>query len=190
MKGSDDAGGTWGYSWDTDDWGFQTLAELPGKAVNPSPAHQATEVDFSSRTLSWDDGAGDLADTFNVYIGDAADNLTLVSSAQSGETYVLTDSNMELWPKGMCYWRIDSTNGAGTTTGDDWYFTVGPLFMRYNKLGVDYGIQAVELINQPVRVAKGNTIYGVPLVDTDDADASHIRVFDGTNIKAFVKREL
>lgn len=105
------------------DWHFANYgtASAPTKTTNPTPANTATEVDFSGLTLSWVDGGG--ADTYNVYVGDAADNLTLVSSAQSEVSIVLSSAQRELFP-GTCHWRIDATNGAGTTTGDAWWFTV------------------------------------------------------------------
>lgn len=92
----------------------------PEKPINPTPADGDTDVNFTNKTLSWEDGGG--ADTFDVSIGDTTDDLTKVSSAQAGTSYVLTDSDMDnYWDAGeFFYWRIDATNDAGTTTGDEW----------------------------------------------------------------------
>ena len=103
---------------------YGTAVGAPTKPTNPTPADTGTNIDFSNLTLSWQDGGG--ADTYDVYIGDAADNLTLISSAQGGVSIVLSSAQRALFIA-TCYWRIDATNGNGTTTGDDWWFTVaGP----------------------------------------------------------------
>ena len=120
------------YTDATIDWHFVNYGTdavtPPTKATNPTPAHQATQVDFSARTLSWDDGGG--ADTFDVYIGPVG-NLVLVSSAQAGTTKVVDTGDIP-WGERI-YWKIDSTNGDGTTTGDTWYFDV--VIIRSTKLG-------------------------------------------------------
>lgn len=100
----------------------------PTKAANPTPTNNDTEVDFSSFGLSWNDGGG--ADTYNVYIGESG-NLTLVSSGQSGISYTTTLNELETIFSASpinqkIYWRIDSTNDYGTTTGDEWNFDARP----------------------------------------------------------------
>ena len=115
-----------GFSWIArayDNW-FQLWEEdaaAPTKAENPTPIDTGTDIDFSDLTLSWEDGGG--ADTYDVYVGDASDNLTLLSSAQVGVSIVLTDVQRALFTD-TCWWRIDAINAYGTTTGDDWSFTV------------------------------------------------------------------
>lgn len=100
-------------------WGSDLPA--PTKPTNPTPVDTGTDIDFSDLTLSWEDGGG--ADTYDVYVGDAADNLTLISSTQSDVSIVLDDTQRALFTD-TCYWRIDATNVYGTTTGDDWWFAV------------------------------------------------------------------
>ena len=104
----------------------------PSKATNPSPADNATDEDFSGLQLSWDDGGG--ADTYEVYIG-VSGSLTLVSSTQAGTTYTTTLAELETIfgtdeetgkIEQKIYWRIDSTNDGGTTTGDEWNFDPRP----------------------------------------------------------------
>ena len=102
----------------------------PSKAVNPSPADSATSVDFSALGLSWDDGGN--ADTFDVYIGPVG-ALVLVSSAQAGTTITVDTADVP-WGQTI-YWRIDSTNAGGTTTGDTWSFDV--VIIRSVKLGAN-----------------------------------------------------
>lgn len=48
-------------------------------------------------------------------------------------------------------------------------------------------IQAETLSGHKLRVRKGGTTYGIPLVATDHADASKIRIYDGSDIKALAK---
>jgi hypothetical protein len=101
-------------------WGSDVVA-LPEKATNPSPANAATEVDFSTFSLSWDDGGG--ADTFDVWMGPDG-SLVKVSSAQADTSYTSQLSECPIGQK--IYWRIDSTNNEGTTTGDTWNFDPRP----------------------------------------------------------------
>lgn len=101
------------------DLAFQLWGELaaapPTKATNPTPTDSST-VKVQTIQLSWEDGGG--AETYNVYFGTTG-NLTLQSSAQIGTTWTLPALSY-----GTEYqWRIDSTNGEGTTTGDVWTFT-------------------------------------------------------------------
>ena len=116
-------------SFTSDNFSFVTEAgAAPTKAENPTPANNATEVDFSGLELSWDDGGG--ADTFNVYIGKTG-ALTLVSSAQAGTDYTTTIAELETIfgaspINQKVYWRVDATNDAGTTEGDEWNFDPRP----------------------------------------------------------------
>lgn len=117
--------------WNIHDFDFQTWGtsgSLPSKATTPTPANNATEVDFSGLQLSWVNGGG--ADTYNVYIGPTG-NLTQVSSTQAGLTYTTTLAELEsIFGSDpidqKIYWRIDSTNENGTTTGDEWNFDARP----------------------------------------------------------------
>jgi len=119
---TDDDGSTWNNTGTPEKtlgfkvWGTASLS-LPTKATNPSPANEATSVDFSDLTLSWDDG-GD-ADTFDVYIGPVGD-LTRIALAQAGTTKVVDTEDVP-WGETI-YWRVDATNTDGTTTGDTWSF--------------------------------------------------------------------
>ena len=103
-------------------------AGSPSKPTNPTPVNNATEVDFSDFTLSWEDGGN--ADTYNVYIGETG-SLTSVSSTQAGVSYITNLSELEtiyaVSPIDQkIYWRVDATNNAGTTTGDEWNFDARP----------------------------------------------------------------
>ncbi len=89
----------------------------PAKAINPSPADDATDVVITA-SLGWDDGGG--ATSYDVYWGTTSGALTLVSSGQAGTSWD-PPGNLEYGE--IYYWRIDSKNAYGTTTGDEWSFT-------------------------------------------------------------------
>ena len=100
----------------------------PEKPINPTPENDDTGVDFSGFQLSWEDGGG--ADTYNVYMGESGD-LTLMSSAQAGVIYTTSLAELETVFESLpinqkVYWRVDATNDAGTTTGDEWNFDARP----------------------------------------------------------------
>lgn len=100
-----------------------TVPDVPTKADTPSPTNTNTSVTLDQATISWSDGGG--ADTFDVYYGTVSGNLVLVSSAQAGTSFTvtgITDGSPYEYLS-VRYWRIDSTNDAGTTTGDEWVFT-------------------------------------------------------------------
>jgi hypothetical protein len=93
---------------------------VPTKATSPSPLNAADDVTLDQATISWTDGGG--ADTFNVYYGTSSGSLSLVSSTQAGTSFSLT-TYLPYTYSVTRYWRIDSTNSYGTTTGDEWSFT-------------------------------------------------------------------
>jgi hypothetical protein len=107
---------------------------LPTKANTPAPGNAAANVTLDQATLGWVDGGG--ADTFNVYYGTESGSLSLVSSAQVGASFTVTGitNGSPYAYLSTRYWRIDSTNDAGTTTGDEWSFTT----IRFDAPGVTY----------------------------------------------------
>ena len=113
---------------DSDIWSFTTgeapipPSPMPEKAVNPSPVNSATGINFNQATLSWTDGGtGEHAATsFAVYIGLHNDE-SMVCVASGVATSVPINT---LMIPTLFYWRVDSTNENGTTSGDTWTFTV------------------------------------------------------------------
>ena len=132
---SSNSGSTWNDA-STQDWKFEIYgdATVPTKAENPAPTDANTDVTLDQATITWDDGGG--ADTFDVYYGTVSGNLTLISSAQVGESFTVTGitNGAPYAYLSVRYWRIDSTNDAGTTTGDEWSFTT----IRFTPIGVTY----------------------------------------------------
>ncbi|KKN10084.1 hypothetical protein LCGC14_1040210 [marine sediment metagenome] len=100
-----------------------TEPELPTKANTPAPTNANTSVTLDQATITWVDGGG--ADTFNVYYGTSSGSLTKVSDAQAGASFTVTGitNGSPYAYLSVRYWRIDSTNDTGTTTGDEWSFT-------------------------------------------------------------------
>lgn len=100
-----------------------TELTAPTKANTPAPTNANTSVTLDQATLGWADGGG--ADNFDVYYGTTSGSLSLVSSAQAGTSFTVTGitNGSPYVYLSVRYWRIDSTNDAGTTTGDEWSFT-------------------------------------------------------------------
>ncbi|NOQ21590.1 MAG: hypothetical protein GQ565_02920 [Candidatus Aegiribacteria sp.] len=113
--------GTWYYT------GHGLIYRIEGtetghaKATNPTPADTDTEVDWATPTLSWS-GNGD---TYDVR-GGAAGNFVLLTSGISGTSYTLSAAERLLCKGGVVSWRVDSTVGAETLTGDTWTFDPRP----------------------------------------------------------------
>lgn len=97
-----------------DTWRFTTLT-APAQVGSPSPINGATNVSVDV-VLSW--GTAQRAATYDVYFGTDQNNL-LLQNNQTGTTFdpgTLQNST-------TYFWRIDSVNDAGTTTGIVWSFT-------------------------------------------------------------------
>jgi hypothetical protein len=107
------------------DFAFQLwgTAAAPAKATSPIPLDNATDVTLDQATIGWSDGGG--ATSYNVYYGVNEAGLTLVSDGQIETSFTVSDiTNGSPFDYAVTrYWRIDSINSAGTTTGDTWSFT-------------------------------------------------------------------
>lgn len=101
----------------------------------PTPADEATSVDWADLTISWEGGS---ADSYDVYFGQ---NGTLVSLGNqegvtkvvpyttdvddNGVTHAYVDGTEIDWDVPF-YWRIDSVEGETTTEGEVWWFDARP----------------------------------------------------------------
>ena len=115
-------------STDTDSDGFNDRQEFingtdpngadpPLQAHSPNPANGATNV-AANVTLSWSNGGA--ASTYKVYLGtDSTPDSGEYKGQQTGTSYVAGT----LASGTTYYWRIDSVNAGGTTTGSVWSFT-------------------------------------------------------------------
>ena len=89
----------------------------PSKAGDPSPRHNATNVSWDA-ALRW--GEVSSATSYRVYFGtDASPDSGEFQREQSGSSF----DPEPLEASTIYYWRIDSKNDAGTTTGNVWKFT-------------------------------------------------------------------
>lgn len=106
--------------------GIRAVAE-PVKPTNPTPGDTSTSVTLDQQTITWEDGgAGDTAaDSYNVYYGENAGSLSLLSEEQVGLSFSITGID---FGSPFAYaisraWRVDAINEGGVATGDVWTFT-------------------------------------------------------------------
>lgn len=108
-------------------WRFSVQgAVAPDQVGSPSPFSGATNVS-QSPTLTW--AAAAHADSYDVYFGTdmtAVLNATTSDSEFQGNQATRTFSPGMLSANTTYYWRIDSKNDTGTTTGAVWSFTTMP----------------------------------------------------------------
>lgn len=96
------------------------------KPTNPTPADDATEVDWSTPTLSWS-GNGD---TYTVRVSKFSSFVAsdIVAEDIATTEYTLTQAQKDnltgLTDK--LYWRVDSKQDGETITGDTWSFDPRP----------------------------------------------------------------
>lgn len=108
---------------DTDTWDAQQITVtigLPAQAAVISPANGATNVDFNAN-LDWSSAAR--ASSYNVYFGT---DPTPDAGEFIGTSLLSFRSLGPLAYNTTYYWRVDSVNSAGTTTGSVWSFTTEP----------------------------------------------------------------
>ena len=89
----------------------------PGQASNPTPSNGATNQSTSAN-LAWSAGAN--ATSHDVYFGtDSTPDAGEFQGNQGGTSF----DPGSLAASTTYYWRIDSVNADGTTTGNVWSFT-------------------------------------------------------------------
>ncbi len=128
------------YDWDDGEglqFRFYRDLVFPEKPTVPVPAHEATGVDFSGKTISWSNGGS--AENYDVYFGQ---NGNLISLGNTNNTSMVITYTTETDENGTIhayinsteidwnvpfYWRIDAVNESGTTTGDTWWFDARPI---------------------------------------------------------------
>lgn len=105
----------WRVELTTWEGGGGTGGSAPDQAANPSPSNGASGASVST-TLTW--GAASGATQYDVYFGTSL-NPGLQSSNQSSTSY----SPGTLAAGTTYFWRVDTENGDGVTTGALWSFT-------------------------------------------------------------------
>ena len=104
-----------------DAWTFRTEAipiPKPGKAASPMPAHNATNV---SRTTSLEWSPTPDATSYLVYLGTTPSLGTNELHGEQTGTTLQPDTSLR--SDITYYWRVDTKNAGGITTGDVWSFT-------------------------------------------------------------------
>lgn len=108
---------------DTDTWDAQRITVtlgLPAAAVSPLPGNGSTNQ-VESVNLDW--GTAARASTYRVYFGTD-------STPDAGEYLGQTASSFWSLPNlaydTTYYWRVDTVNSTGVTTGPTWNFTTRP----------------------------------------------------------------
>jgi hypothetical protein len=110
----------------------QTYYFTPGLAkatcIQPTDG-SGPGIDFSDFLMVWANSQD--PDTYDVYIGPAADNLTCVATGYAATSRMTSLVELEgLFGRspieGVVYWRIDSHFGETTVTGDVWSFDPRP----------------------------------------------------------------
>ena len=104
-----------------DVWRFRTEAipiDRPAQAAAPTPAHNATDVSPTT-SLAWSQVPD--ATSYLLYLGTVP---SLGSGELQGEQTVTTHQpDTALQSDTTYYWRVDTRNAGGITTGEVWSFT-------------------------------------------------------------------
>ena len=96
-----------------------TGSSLPPKVTVTDPADEDADVKPHETTVTWEDPGGDI-DHYNIYYGTLSGFLSKVGEVQDGEAleFQLRETNWPYYGQ-RHYFRIDTVNDAGTTTGDE-----------------------------------------------------------------------
>ncbi len=98
-------------------WSFTTEADTPappGQPGSPTPSNNATSVSID-QDLAWSSASG--ATSYAVYFGETTS--PAFRGTQGGTNFSLGQLDYET----TYYWRVDASNGGGTTAGQLWSFT-------------------------------------------------------------------
>ena len=122
IRGKENVGSDWENS-NVDSFTTTNIGGgAPTKAKTPIPTNAADDVTLDQATITWEDGGG--ATSYDVYYGEDAGSLSLVSGGQTELSFSIDDidygSPFEYLISRT--WRIDSINAVGVTTGDTWTF--------------------------------------------------------------------
>jgi hypothetical protein len=102
-------------------WEFRTAPQMPDQAGTPSPFNGNTNV-ATSAVLSWSSASG--ATMYHVYFGTNQTDVTNgAMSVDQGEQASTSFNPGTMAGSTQYFWRIDTINDAGTTTGVVWTFT-------------------------------------------------------------------
>lgn len=110
IDATNDEGTTEGDVW--------TFDARPAKPITPTPSTASEDILTSFASLTWETGG--YTTSYNLYFGLTSGALSEIDLSFEPVTYgmpsVLTYTK-------TYYWRVDATNGYGTTTGTEWSFS-------------------------------------------------------------------
>ncbi|RXK58975.1 T9SS type A sorting domain-containing protein [Lacibacter luteus] len=127
---------------------IQTGTPFVNKVTDPTPVNGDPQVSYGDIELKWKG----TAQTYNVYTGNAANNLVAVATAVAEQTYTLPN----ITTLGNLYWRIDAVRDGEVATGDVWSFTVVD---TTKPIAVAKNI-SVPLVNGAVTITAGQVNNG------------------------------
>jgi len=102
---------------------YSILAQGPGKTFDPDPSDSSVLISLYIQEVNWNNPSGTNAN--NVWIGIHPNYLTKI---YSGATITSIQIPSPLEYKKTYFWKVDATDGSGTTQGDVWLFTTWHLY--------------------------------------------------------------
>lgn len=111
-----------------DEWNFDGR---PAKATTPSPSDDGEGIKRDTENVTWVDGGN--STSYDFYFGTTSGNLTLIESGVTDLNYLMPPSDSFLDGSTTYYWRIDSNNNLGTTTGDEWTFDTEVSYSTFSR---------------------------------------------------------
>lgn len=124
------------------------IPTAPEAVKNPQPTHAASFVMLTDATLELKWIGSENTTSYEVFLGETADNLVKVSTEQVTQpSFTLsTLTNDKTY-----FWRVDAINDKGKTTGETWTFTTEKVFepqlVGYWKFDETEGENATALID-------------------------------------------
>lgn len=91
-----------------------------------------------------------------------------------------------------------AAGGEGRFDGYAEIFEIQTYGVFYNDIGlrvktetetIKIGVEDLDDTKHKLRIRKGNTTYGIPLVEVDSSNASPVRIYDGSSVKALPKTD-
>ncbi len=162
------------------------------KANNPNPTDLETNVSVTA-DLSWTAAAA--AENYDVYLGTTFDDVNDANTADAG----IYRGNVDVNSFDPCtldvdttyYWRIDSNNKAGTTTGSLWNFTTLTVPGQVTNPGPANLATIVDVTADiswtAVAAAENYDVYlGTTFDDVNDANTADAGIYrDNVDVNSF-----